>query len=96
MLNEHVFTSLSEARRIVESWRIDYNTVRPHSSLAAPSVGCSLTGPSHGAILKPGELISSGKIGAGQGLKSHSLMTCVVGKYYDNQILRELAVSYPQ
>ncbi len=28
-LNEHVFTSLSEARLIVESWRIDYNTVRP-------------------------------------------------------------------
>jgi putative transposase len=32
-LNEHVFRSLLEARRIVESWRIDYNTVRPHSSL---------------------------------------------------------------
>ena len=32
-LNEHVFLSLAEARRIVEAWRIDYNTVRPHSSL---------------------------------------------------------------
>ena len=32
-LNEHVFTSLADARRIVEAWRIDYNTVRPHSSL---------------------------------------------------------------
>ncbi len=32
-LNEHAFASLSEARRIVEAWRIDYNTVRPHSSL---------------------------------------------------------------
>lgn len=32
-LNEHVFSSLAEARRIVEAWRIDYNTVRPHSSL---------------------------------------------------------------
>jgi putative transposase len=32
-LNEHVFRSLLEARRIVEAWRIDYNTVRPHSSL---------------------------------------------------------------
>jgi putative transposase len=42
-LNEHVFTSLTEARRIVESWRIDYNTVRPHSSLGglAPSVFAS-------------------------------------------------------
>jgi len=24
---------LAEARRIIEAWRIDYNTVRPHSSL---------------------------------------------------------------
>ena len=42
-LNEHVFTSLAEARRIVERWRIDYNTVRPHSSLGGlpPSVFAS-------------------------------------------------------
>jgi putative transposase len=32
-LNEHMFSSLAEARRIIEAWRIDYNTVRPHSSL---------------------------------------------------------------
>ena len=32
-LNEHVFGSLAEARRIIEEWRIDYNEVRPHSSL---------------------------------------------------------------
>ena len=32
-LNEHVFTNLSEARRIIEEWRIDYNTNRPHASL---------------------------------------------------------------
>jgi len=32
-LNEHVFSSLAEARRIIEAWRIDYNTARPHSSL---------------------------------------------------------------
>ena len=39
-LNEHVFRSLAQARGIVEAWRIDYNTVRPHSSLGglAPSV----------------------------------------------------------
>jgi putative transposase len=39
-LNEHVFRSLSQARTIVEAWRIDYNTVRPHSSLGglAPSM----------------------------------------------------------
>ena len=28
-LNEHVFASLAQARRIIEAWRIDYNTVRP-------------------------------------------------------------------
>ena len=32
-LNEHLFTSLPEARRIIEAWRIDYNTKRPHTSL---------------------------------------------------------------
>ncbi len=31
-LNEHVFSSLAQARRIIEAWRIDYNTARPHSS----------------------------------------------------------------
>ncbi|WP_034638454.1 integrase core domain-containing protein, partial [Chitinivibrio alkaliphilus] len=32
-LNEHWFTSLKEARKIIEEWRIDYNQKRPHSSL---------------------------------------------------------------
>ena len=32
-LNEHWFGSLAETQAIVEMWRIDYNTVRPHSSL---------------------------------------------------------------
>jgi putative transposase len=32
-LNEHVFGSLSEARRLIEGWRQDYNRVRPHGSL---------------------------------------------------------------
>jgi len=32
-LNERLFTSLPDARRIIEAWRIDYNTRRPHSSL---------------------------------------------------------------
>jgi putative transposase len=32
-LNEHLFTSLAEARRIIEAWRIDYNVRRPHTSL---------------------------------------------------------------
>lgn len=32
-LNEHWFTSLADARQIIEDWRQDYNTLRPHSSL---------------------------------------------------------------
>jgi putative transposase len=32
-LNEHLFASLKEAREIIEEWRTDYNTHRPHSSL---------------------------------------------------------------
>jgi putative transposase len=32
-LNQEWFLSLAEARRIIESWRRHYNSVRPHSSL---------------------------------------------------------------
>jgi len=32
-LNEHWFTSLADARDVIEGWRKDYNDVRPHSSL---------------------------------------------------------------
>jgi putative transposase len=34
-LNEYVFTTLAEARAIIEGWRQDYNHQRPHSSLGA-------------------------------------------------------------
>jgi putative transposase len=32
-LNEHWFVNLADAKTAIEAWRIDYNTVRPHSSL---------------------------------------------------------------
>ena len=32
-LNEHWFITLAHARSIIEAWRIEYNTERPHSSL---------------------------------------------------------------
>ena len=32
-LNENMFDTLSEAQQIIEQWRFDYNTCRPHSSL---------------------------------------------------------------
>lgn len=36
-LNQHWFISIPDARRIIESWRIAYNTARPHSGLS----GCT-------------------------------------------------------
>jgi putative transposase len=33
-LNENWFMSLRHARDIIETWRVDYNDFRPHSSLA--------------------------------------------------------------
>ena len=32
-LNQNWFVDLRHARELIESWRVDYNTVRPHSSL---------------------------------------------------------------
>lgn len=32
-LNEHWFITMAHARAVIESWRIEYNTERPHSSL---------------------------------------------------------------
>lgn len=32
-LNEHWFVTMAHAREVIEKWRIEYNTERPHSSL---------------------------------------------------------------
>jgi putative transposase len=45
-LNEHWFLNLDDARETIEAWRIDYNRVRPHSSLGyltpeAFATGCA-------------------------------------------------------
>lgn len=32
-LNQHWFASLEEARQVIEAWRVEYNTERPHRSL---------------------------------------------------------------
>jgi putative transposase len=63
-LNEHWFVSLADAKATIEAWRIDYNTVRPHSSLAgrtpdqfaAISVGARRLTPARPAGLKPEDL----------------------------------------
>ena len=56
-LNEYVFSTLAEARTIIEAWRQDYNQLRPHSSLGAltPNEFAALkrepaTPPQEGAI----------------------------------------------
>lgn len=33
LLNREVFTTLAEAKILIEEWRKEYNLVRPHSSL---------------------------------------------------------------
>lgn len=32
-LNQHYFVTLEEAKKIIEDWRVEYNTFRPHGSL---------------------------------------------------------------
>ncbi len=38
-LNRELFASLAEARVILEGWRVEYNTLRPHSSLGYQTPG---------------------------------------------------------
>ena len=47
-LNEHLFASLAAARRIIEAWRIDYNTERPHTSLDGLTPAAFATRPIQG------------------------------------------------
>ncbi|WP_209835617.1 IS3 family transposase [Ruegeria sp. HKCCE3926] len=53
-LNEHIFGNLAEARKIIETWRIDYNTQRPHTSLGglAPAVYANLNRAARSASLE--------------------------------------------
>ncbi|WP_153491368.1 integrase core domain-containing protein [Burkholderia cepacia] len=32
-LNQHAFVNLDDARKRIEAWRTDYNSLRPHSAL---------------------------------------------------------------
>ena len=47
-LNEHLFGSLAAARQIIEAWRIDYNTERPHTSLDGLTPAAFATRPKPG------------------------------------------------
>jgi putative transposase len=62
-LNENWFLDLDDAREIIEAWRIDYNTSRPHSALAYATpeeFASSLQGHA------PGEMTTSPRPGQNQ------------------------------
>lgn len=67
-LNEHWFVSLREARETIESWRRDYNEVRPHSSLGNRTpqefvaCGAALRSPSAPSELHRTEVQKQGTI----------------------------------
>jgi putative transposase len=44
-LNEHWFLDLDDARAKVESWRVDYNEVRPHSAIGDKPPMALISGP---------------------------------------------------
>ena len=48
-LNAHLFSSYSQARQIIERWRHDYNTERPHTSLdgLTPQAFATRSTPDH-------------------------------------------------
>ena len=43
-LNKHIFGNLAQARKIIENWRVDDNTQRPHTSIGglAPAIYANL------------------------------------------------------
>jgi len=59
-LNQNWFVDLQHAREVIEAWRVDYNTVRPHSSLRyltpeefAPSVTARSASPPRRSFPSP-------------------------------------------
>src|ERR1700728_1534040 len=47
-LNEHPFSTLTIACRIIEAWRIDYNTKRPHTGLGGLTPAALAVRPNRG------------------------------------------------
>jgi putative transposase len=66
-LNEHLSASLPEARRIIEEWRIDYNTLRPHTSLNGLTPTEFATRPREGHNQNRRSLKARAMRGAGHG-----------------------------
>ena len=49
-LNDNVFTTLEEARKIIEAWRLDYNENRPHRSLGQRTPNAFATAQLHSLL----------------------------------------------
>jgi Integrase core domain len=56
--------NLGEARQIIEEWRIDYNTNRPHTSLNGLTPTEFAARPDRGAKLEQTLLMNEGKSGS--------------------------------
>lgn len=50
--NEHLFCRLPAARQIVDAWRSDYNTSRPHTSPNGLTPAAFATSPASGEMEK--------------------------------------------
>ena len=57
-LNEHWFVTLAQARRVIELWRIEYNTERPHSSLG--DLPPTVFARTHSAVDEKGVSLTAG------------------------------------
>ncbi len=81
-LNEHWFVSLVDAKAEIERWRVDYNTVRPHSSLdqATPDHFARIAeGARRQEAPKPEDLALSADRMQGAGQSSRSIGALVTG-----------------
>lgn len=59
-LNRELFASLAEARVILESWRVEYNTLRPHSSLGYQTPGEFAAAAIKSRLQSPSGLLPTG------------------------------------
>ena len=50
ILNREIFTTLLEAKVLIENWRREYNTIRPHSSLGYKPLAPETVMPKNGYL----------------------------------------------
>ena len=63
LINREIFTTLLEAKMLIENWRRDYNEVRPHSSLGyrPPAPEAIQAAPNPSASNSKGGIITGGR-----------------------------------